>query len=161
MEEGHIHNKLELHRLLSKIKNMVWSLLLMVIYNLSFIIYHSFPIANIIDISYWEWMVNYEDQTHLLLISFRLLVLFIPESWSKEKLPHLNQMKATVGSRNYIPVLQWRHNGRDGVSNHQPRDCLLNRLFRSTSKKTSKLPVTGPLCGEFTGDRWIPRTNGQ
>ena len=24
-------------------------------------------------------------------------------------------------------TLQWRHNGRDGVSNHQPHDCLLNR----------------------------------
>ena len=56
--------------------------------------------------------------------------------------------------------LRWRHNGRDSVSNHQP-DCLLNRLFRRRSKKTSKLRVTGLLCGEFTGDRWIPRTNGQ
>ena len=26
--------------------------------------------------------------------------------------------------------LQWRHNGRDGVSNHQLRGFLLNRLFR-------------------------------
>ena len=58
-------------------------------------------------------------------------------------------------------TLQWRHNGRDRVSNHQPHDCLLNRLFRRRSKKTSKLRVTGPLCGEFTGDRWIPRTKGQ
>ena len=39
--------------------------------------------------------------------------------------------------------LQWRHNGRDSVSNHQPHDCLLNRLFRRRSKKTSKLRVTG------------------
>ena len=31
--------------------------------------------------------------------------------------------------------LQWRRNGRDGVSNHQPRDCLLNRLFRHRWKK--------------------------
>ena len=29
------------------------------------------------------------------------------------------------------------HNERDGVSNNQPRDCLLNRLFRRRSKKTS------------------------
>ena len=28
-------------------------------------------------------------------------------------------------------VLQWRHNERDGVSNHQPQDCLLNRLFKA------------------------------
>ena len=41
--------------------------------------------------------------------------------------------------------LQWRHNGRDGVSIHQPHDCLLNRLFRRRSKKTAKLCVTG-LC---------------
>ena len=43
--------------------------------------------------------------------------------------------------------LQWRHNVRDGVSNHQPHHCLLNRLFRSRSKKTSKLRVSG-LTGE-------------
>ena len=40
-------------------------------------------------------------------------------------------------------TLQWRHNERDSVSNHQPHDCLLNRLFRRRSKKTSKLRVTG------------------
>ena len=44
-------------------------------------------------------------------------------------------------------TLQWRHNGRDGVSNHQPRDWLLNRLFRRRSKKTSKLRVTGLCAG--------------
>ena len=42
-------------------------------------------------------------------------------------------------------ILQWRHNGRDSVSNHQPHDCLLNHLFRRRSKKASKLCVTG-LC---------------
>ena len=52
-------------------------------------------------------------------------------------------------------TLPWRHNERDGDSNHQPHDCLLNRLFRGRSKKTSKLRVTGlcagnsPLTGEF------------
>ena len=54
-------------------------------------------------------------------------------------------------------ALQWRHNGRDSVSNHQPHYCLLNRLFRSRSKKTSKLRVTG-LCGNSPGvnypDKW-------
>ena len=51
--------------------------------------------------------------------------------------------------------LHWHHNGRDSVSNHQPHDCLLNRLFRRRSKKTSKLRVTGlcvgnsPRTGEF------------
>ena len=42
-------------------------------------------------------------------------------------------------------ALQWCHNERDGISNHRDLDCLLNRVFRSRSKKTSKLRVTG-LC---------------
>ena len=51
--------------------------------------------------------------------------------------------------------LRWCHNGCDGVSNHQPYVCLLNRLFRRWSKKTSKFRVTGlcagnsPVTGEF------------
>ena len=57
--------------------------------------------------------------------------------------------------------LQWCHNGRNSVSNHQLHGCLTNRLFRRRSKKSSKAPRHWPLCGEFTGDRWIPRTNGQ
>ena len=41
--------------------------------------------------------------------------------------------------------LQWHDNEHHGVSNHRLLDGLLNRLFRRTSKKTSKLHVTG-LC---------------
>ena len=47
--------------------------------------------------------------------------------------------------------LWWRHNGRDCVSNHQPHDCLLNRLFGRRSKKTSKLCVTGLCVGNSPG----------
>ena len=47
--------------------------------------------------------------------------------------------------------LHWRHNDHDGVSNHQPRSCLLNRLFRRRSKKTSKLYVTGLYAGTSPG----------
>ena len=46
-----------------------------------------------------------------------------------------------------INSLQWRHNGLDGVSNHQPHHCLLNCLFRRRSKKTSKIRVTGLCAG--------------
>ena len=52
--------------------------------------------------------------------------------------------------------LQWRHNERDGVSNHQFHHCLLDRLFRRRSMKTWKLRVTGlcavnsPMTGEFS-----------
>ena len=46
----------------------------------------------------------------------------------------------------YHSTLQWRHNERDGVSNHRPHDCLLTRLFRRRLKETTKPCVTG-LCG--------------
>ena len=62
-------------------------------------------------------------------------------------------------AHNEISLLQWRHNERDGVSNHRRHDCLLNRLFRRRSKETSKLRVTGlcegnsPVTGEFPTQR--------
>ena len=61
----------------------------------------------------------------------------------------------TVSGLKSESPLQWRHNGSDNVSNHKPHDCLLNRLFRRRSKKTSKLRVSGlcavnsPGTGEF------------
>ena len=62
----------------------------------------------------------------------------------------------TASKAGLWPVtLRWRHNGLDGVSNHQPHDCLLNLLSRCRSKKPSKLHVTGlcegnsPVTGEF------------
>ena len=63
----------------------------------------------------------------------------------------------------HVITLQWRHNGRDSVSNHQPHDCLLNLLFRRRSKKISKLRVTGPcvgnspVTGEFPTQRPVTR----
>ena len=47
--------------------------------------------------------------------------------------------------------LQWRHNDHESVSNHQPRGCLLNRLFGRRSKKTPKLRVTGLCAGNSPG----------
>ena len=48
------------------------------------------------------------------------------------------------------PLLQWRHNERYGVSNHQPHVCLLNRLFKVPIKENIKVrglprwPVNSP-----------------
>ena len=69
-----------------------------------------------------------------------------------------NLLKAsfsTFQSAVCLLALRWRHNGGDSVSNHQPHHCLLNRLFRHRSNKTSKLRATGlcagnsPVTGEF------------
>ena len=53
-------------------------------------------------------------------------------------------------------IKRWRHNGRDSVSNHQPHHCLLNRLFRPSSKKTSNLCVTGLCVGNSPGTSEFP-----
>ena len=62
--------------------------------------------------------------------------------------PRLDLVDILDGNRNSS---RWRHNGRDSVSNHQPHDCLLNRLFRRRSKKKSKLRVTGFWAGNSPG----------
>ena len=48
-----------------------------------------------------------------------------------------------------VSLLQWRHNGRDGVSNHQPHHCLLNGLFRRRSKKHQCSASLAFVTGEF------------
>ena len=71
-------------------------------------------------------------------------------------LPPLPDRRCVAEMYSQVP-LQWRHNGHDGVSNHQP--YLFDRLFRRRSKKTSKLCVTGlcegnsPVTGEFPAQR--------
>ena len=62
---------------------------------------------------------------------------------------------ATIFSIPHRP-LQWRHNGHDSVSNHQPHHCLFNHLFRRRSKKTSKLRVTGRCAGNSPGTGKFP-----
>ena len=54
-----------------------------------------------------------------------------------------------------MSVVEWRHNGRHGVSNQWRLNCLLNHLFRRISKKTSKIRE------ESTRDRWFLLTNSQ
>ena len=68
-------------------------------------------------------------------------------------------LMGNISQWSHVLSLQWRHNEHDGVSSHHHQDCLLNRLFRRRSKKTSKLRVTGlcagksPETGEFPAQR--------
>ena len=60
----------------------------------------------------------------------------------------------------FYSTLQWRHNGRDCIPNHQPNDYLLNRLFRRRSKKHQS---SASLAFVWGIHRWPmnSRTNGQ
>ena len=78
----------------------------------------------------------------------------------KIKMISFNEIPLKMSSETCEPFpLPWRHNGHDGVPNHQPYECLLNRLFKHRSKKTSKLRVTGLyegnslVIGEFPAQR--------
>ena len=69
--------------------------------------------------------------------------------------PQLAQTWQTWGCNAYndgMPwkPLHWRHNERNGVSNHQRLYCLLNYWPRRGSKKTSKLRVTEFCVGNST-----------
>ena len=125
----------------------------------------------------WCWNCRkypwrYRAETHTVLFS-KWLNLIHGSRINKEKLTYLKVgsawLKHCLGCCHHVPrrylipvqcapiimSLRWRHNERDGVSNQQPHDCLLNRLVRRIWKKTSKLRVTGfregnsPLTGEF------------
>ena len=56
---------------------------------------------------------------------------------------HCHISQAPMSQR--LRPLQRLHNERDGVSNHQPHDCLLNRLLKARIKETSKFRITG-IC---------------
>ena len=93
---------------------------------------------------------NTEKRISLIMnVSQHFMCKILLRIWLREK-------QAIVVSPLYPPIfirytLQWRHNGGDSVSNHQPHDCLLNRSFRRRSKKTSKLRVTGQCAGNSLG----------
>ena len=67
-------------------------------------------------------------------------------------MPLLSQiMTLSIVQQHAIISLHWRHNDHDCVSSHQLHGCLLNRLSRCRSKKTSKLRVTGLCVGNSPG----------
>ena len=70
---------------------------------------------------------------------------------------HTRHTQTHATQKDMVPFsLWWRHNGHEGVSKHQPHDCLLNCLFRRRSKKTSKLRITGLCVGNSPGTSEFP-----
>ena len=52
-------------------------------------------------------------------------------------------LSTPTSTSSVINALKWRHNGRDGLSNHQLHHCLLNRLFRRVAHAPG-MPETVP-----------------
>ena len=80
-------------------------------------------------------------RTCLLLEFYRFRTLAV--KLGKIDIIYLNHLNTKGSNKSYSilspcrrdPSLQWRHNRRDGVSNHQPNYCLLNCLFGRRWKK--------------------------
>ena len=79
-----------------------------------------------------------------------VLMFSLISAWTKGWVNNIPQRA------NNIETLLRRHNEHDSVSNHQPHDCLLHRLFRRRSKKTSKPRVTGLCVGNSPGTGEFP-----
>ena len=104
-----------------------------------------------------------------LLVRQHIYIAMPPWCWNKNVLSELDQHHGCwcPGSlhqqviRSHIIALQWCHNECNGVSNHQPQNCLLNCLFKAWIKENVKVPHHWPLWEKFTSDRWIPCTKDQ
>ena len=97
---------------------------------------------------HWAKATARWDEKHQCFGIRELTVSFIESVTPSTLYPYSPERETTcneINVNNKLPTLQWRHNGHDDVSNHQPHQCLLNRLFGLRSNKTSKLRVTG-LC---------------
>ena len=126
---------------------------------------------NASDAELWCFLWSAPERTAELTIEtviWDAIALIITSCHCNEKCSKMHEIWATVRLaellcskdrfqfyERLVSALQWRHNGRNCVSNHQPYDCLLKRLLRRRPKKTSKLGVTGlcvgksPVTGEF------------
>ena len=123
-----------------------WDILRNMVFNLTDFHPYCYNCEHIYDpfISIWYWIFQNEIS-----------------NMASCKIMYINYLHASVIEKYHqnaccVLTLRWRHNERDGDSNHQPHDCLLNRLFTRRSKKTSKLCVTGLCVGNSPGTGEFP-----
>ena len=84
---------------------------------------------------------------------------YINKEFCRNNIAHWDHCK-DITTRKDMFSLQWRHNGRDSVSNHQRLDYLLNSFFRRRKQQSSaslafvrgihRWPVTSPHKGPAT-----------
>ena len=115
---------------------------------------------NYVAIFLHQWLVDSKGYDETLGISCRIFLRWMPQDLFKDDSTLVQVMAWCYQiTRHYlnhwwlssILSLQWRHNGHDSISNHQPHDCLLNHLFRRRSKKISKFRITGLCVGNSPG----------
>ena len=89
--------------------------------------------------------------TSVVVLPFSLVISYLflqkishhPWNCAIQEVGHMDTAVSTIlaimtltGDGNwYYKTLEWRHNGRDSVSNHQHHDCSLNRLLSADHRK--------------------------
>ena len=101
------------------------------------------------------WYIPLREHVHRPVQSSGLCTCTGEHSISAPSTSQKHYLKC-LGLCVWYMTLEWRPNGRESVANHQPHDCLLNRLLRRRSKKTSKLRVTGLCAGNSPGTGEFP-----
>ena len=84
---------------------------------------HSFSVNDAMKHKSEEFKWSHWENEHIETMSFSRGLFYIDTVW-----------KFVVWFE--LCSLRWRQNERDDVSNHQPHDCLFDRLLRRRSKKT-------------------------
>ena len=103
------------------------------------------------------WIISISNLLVLMFFFKKMFISIISRHWDHAGSWHPPIHSSTHPSIDKIKgTLRWRHNGPDSVSNHQPHDCLLNRLFSRRPKKTLKLRVTGLCAGNSPGTGEFP-----
>ena len=93
------------------------------------------------------WMVSWQDPISLNGNGFLMMGLEdLPSSW---RLQCASELSAGVTRVSFY----W-----DGRRKYRWKEILLENKIRMTSSNGKIFRVTGHLCGEFTGFRWIPYT---
>ena len=107
-------------------------------------------------------MTRYTLSTPTLAHCFiHINYLHIISSWATNKIPitQWDHGTYTVHTIKISSSLQWRHNGRHGVANHQQLDGLFNYLLWSTSKKHRSSGLlalcegNSPVTGDFPAQK--------
>ena len=89
-----------------------------------------------------------KNDTDIKMTNLAQHILFLHDFLISDDFVLLDELSVLLtATPTRISSLQWRHNGCDGVSNHQPHDCLLNRLFKAQFKENIKALRHWPWCG--------------
>ena len=105
-------------------------------------LYHiGYNVYQLNDKAQWDVCLLPPRWTFILACITRWNQIYDPHKSTTVKNPcRINDPWRAVGTipamRIIINPIPWRNNGHGSVSNHQPHDCLLNRLFRRRSNKS-------------------------